>query len=232
MLCFYTNSFKVPGEDTRRYISIYLIKEEEVMNKFKGTNRLMAKIFGVLLLTAMSVSSVYAAPFYIDGAIQFGGTATAGSGETLATATSLDFDNELVTNATGSYAADGIVNGTSATFATLSLPLALGPISITPLWTVVGTVGPHTWTFDLLTIDFFAQGTGALGEYVLIAGTGVGHSSDTDFLSTSGEWTLSADSLGAAISFSSTSVVPEPATIALLGIGLLGLSSIRRRRKV
>ncbi len=98
------------------------------------------------------------------------------------------------------------------------------------LWSVGG------FTFDLTTIlsnqSIDVDNNGS-ADYAIITGNGVINKAGFD--ATEGEWTFSTQGFGnlgngGSFSFSATSV-PEPAAIALLGLGLIGFGAARRKKQ-
>ncbi len=98
---------------------------------------------------------------------------------------------------------------------------SIDPFSaVEPLWSGSGV------SFDLLTMSIDQQTTLDLD----LSGTGIMKLAGYD--DTEYSWSFSADSTGAVFSASSTNApVSEPAILALLGIGLAGLSVTRRKTK-
>lgn len=87
------------------------------------------------------------------------------------------------------------------------------------------------YSFTLTSVQVVSGDSGNFSTLVL-AGTGMfditnSDGSDAGYTGTSGSWVYSQS----GASFSSQSSVPEPGTIALLGLGLLGIGVANRIRK-
>ena len=174
----------------------------------------------ILILFGLSLTNVHALPSGLDGNIGFTGNVTSNTGS-LATATALSFSSVIVSFASGDYAADGIGNLTPATMATLdfgSLPSLW--------WTVVGDSASYTFDVQTLNVDF------QIAAALVLSGTGVAKcAAPCSKADQDGIWNLTANtSDGVSFNFSSTTAVPEPAILGLMGLGLLGLAGRRRQR--
>lgn len=83
--------------------------------------------------------------------------------------------------------------------------------------------GGLTFTLDRFT--FVDESEGLVLE-------GTGWVSALDFETTEGNWSFSADQSGTTFQFSSGTSIPEPGSLALLGLGLVGWAGWNARRKI
>ncbi len=171
-------------------------------------------VVGISALLSQNASAIP-----ITGEVSFAGSYTINN-PNLALATAFtSFSGVTVSLApTGDYAglAGSAVTMTPFTFD----PFPAG--GIVPLWSIVGSPGT---TFDLLALNVAFESPTAL----LLTGTGIARKTGRD--NTPGTWILSANTLGTTFSFSSTnSSIPDGGTtVALLGMGLVGVEGLRRK---
>jgi len=180
----------------------------------------------VLLLIMGMAANAAAIPF--TGNISFSGNALsepteAGGIQNFLIATRLTSVNAVISAVDGQYAGIPVLlePGTpSVTFDTIIFDPQTTPIS--PLW-----------SFSYLGVDYSFEATSMIisartANTISLAGTGI--ASIEDFTDSPGTWLLTVNSAGTTGSFSaSTSVVPEPISMLLLGFGLIGLAGVNRK---
>lgn len=168
----------------------------------------------------VAATAADAAP--ITGQVDFVGVVTV-------SATTLTFSNPVfVILATGSFAAAGFTApcGSPTCVANITSPLTYSPsVPAGTIWTATQGAASAAFTTSVSYVPMIS------GGFIDISAPG--SMTLTGYDPTDGLFELSIQSSGlTTISFSATtSPVPEPATLAILGMGLLGLAGAARSRK-
>jgi len=187
----------------------------------------MKKLFMVcsLVVALIGVMSLNAGADLITGAISFSGTSTLDDTDYTKATAFATFSDVVVsgTGGTGDYPV--ALAGKSVTFTPFTFSPSLSPAPLDPLWTIDFAGKIYSFEATGLTIN------SSIANSITLSGPGI--ASITGFDDTPGTWVISANKAGQTASFSSSAEVkgvPEPTTVLLLGMGLIGLSGFARKK--
>lgn len=198
--------------------------------KFKTELQMKNSMLKIVALAGLLFASGFAAAVpFIEGQIDFGGGAVV-SLDANGAITQINFIDPPISGAPTVLFGTSDFSGLAGSAVTFVDPFIVA-IPMNNLWQVGG------FSFDLLSINVnksvdFDVPLDGTWDYSVLRGDGI--LSKVGYEDTSGKWSFSTQGFdlgqGGTFSFSSTSI-PEPASLAIFGLGLIGFGLARRKQQ-